>query len=260
MKVQKKIKKNIYRIWKNIGETPLEALEKFRSKMKYSPSVKMTYSGRLDPLAEGYIYILSHDAVHNKEEYNNKEKKYTVEVLLGFETDTCDLLGIVKPNQHYLQQDYKNINTGQLHHFIHKYMSAHVGTFLQKFPAYSSKPVNGKPLFQWAREGKIDEIEIPQHEVTVINCSLHPDIILKEGERIFSDIEKRIQMVKGDFRQEQIINKWKDNIDTQGYYALFTFEIETGPGFYVRQYVSDLSRFLSVPAVVFSICRTDLKT
>ena len=51
------------------GETPLEALEAFRARNKKYKNEKMTYAGRLDPMAEGVLIVLVGEEVHNKEKY-----------------------------------------------------------------------------------------------------------------------------------------------------------------------------------------------
>jgi len=257
------VEKNVYKIWKKLGETPLQALKNFRKKMSFDASIKMTYSGRLDPLAEGYLYILSHEAVHLKDLYNQKNKKYTVEVLMGFRTDTHDLLGLITDGLDKGRQSYRNsedLDTGAIYVQIQKYLDLHIGKISQQYPAYSSKPVQGRPLFQWAREGKLDEIDIPKHDVIVQKNLLYQDIVAKEGIRLLSDIKEKISLVQGDFRQQQILAKWETEIDVKSFYVIFKIELETGPGFYVRQYVGDLSQVLSVPLVVFSICRDELSS
>ena len=65
-------------IYKNLGETPLQALERFRAKMVKNgmadsaiksawQKAPMTYAGRLDPLAEGELLILIGDECKNKD-------------------------------------------------------------------------------------------------------------------------------------------------------------------------------------------------
>jgi len=51
--------KNILLLNKKEGETPLEALQAFRSKNKKYKGVKMTYAGRLDPMASGLLLVLA---------------------------------------------------------------------------------------------------------------------------------------------------------------------------------------------------------
>ena len=43
---------------KQIGETPLEALEKVRREHGFDANLPMTYAGRLDPMAEGLLIVL----------------------------------------------------------------------------------------------------------------------------------------------------------------------------------------------------------
>ena len=85
-------------VYKKRGETPLEALENLRLKENIAPEVSMTYAGRLDPMAEGLIIILVGDAFkeENKKKYLGLDKTYELEILVGFDTDTHDLLGLVQ--------------------------------------------------------------------------------------------------------------------------------------------------------------------
>ncbi len=61
---------------KKEGETPLEALEIFRKKNKEYMGVKMTYAGRLDPMASGLLLILAGEEAKNKEKYLILGKEY----------------------------------------------------------------------------------------------------------------------------------------------------------------------------------------
>ena len=63
----KKIFKKIILLNKKEGETPLEALEKFRLTNKKYKDVKMTYAGRLDPMATGLLLVLAGEETKNKE-------------------------------------------------------------------------------------------------------------------------------------------------------------------------------------------------
>ena len=54
---------------KKEGETPLEAMEAFRASNKQYKDFKMTYAGRLDPMASGLLLVLVGDEVKNKEKY-----------------------------------------------------------------------------------------------------------------------------------------------------------------------------------------------
>jgi tRNA U55 pseudouridine synthase TruB len=50
---------NVLKLYKNVGETPLECLERFRVENSEYKDVPMTYAGRLDPMAEGVLIVLA---------------------------------------------------------------------------------------------------------------------------------------------------------------------------------------------------------
>jgi len=47
-----------------------------------------------------------------------------------------------------------------------------IGKHYQSYPPYSSRTVNGKPLYYWARQGKIHEITIPEKEIEIVTFNL----------------------------------------------------------------------------------------
>ena len=117
-----------YYVDKRLGETPLEALHRLRKEEGLSEDVPLTYAGRLDPAAEGVLLVLSGEDCKHKDDFLSLPKTYEVEVLLGIETDTHDLLGIPKVAM-------KDIP-------IEEYLQTHIGVFEQPYPAFSSKPVD----------------------------------------------------------------------------------------------------------------------
>ena len=56
------------KLYKEKGETPLERLDRFREENPEYGEVKLSYAGRLDPMAEGVMLILIGD--ENKEREN----------------------------------------------------------------------------------------------------------------------------------------------------------------------------------------------
>jgi len=54
-------KKEILNLYKNMGETPLECLERFKVENPKWQGVPMTYAGRLDPMAKGLLLVLAGD-------------------------------------------------------------------------------------------------------------------------------------------------------------------------------------------------------
>ena len=74
---------------------------------------------------------------------------------------------------------------------------------------YSSKTVNGKPLFWYARNAQ--EVKIPSRNIVI------KKLVLKKvkkitSQKLFLQIEKRINKVAGDFRQKEIVKIWKQTL------------------------------------------------
>ncbi len=249
---------------KKEGETPLEALENFRAKNKEYKNVPMTYAGRLDPMASGLLIILAGEECKKKEKYLNLDKEYEFEILFGFVTDTYDILGKI---ENIARQDLaifppdKGVRGLYLEKQIKENLKFFTGKFIQKYPMYSSKTVDGVPLFAHARVGKV--IKSPEHEVEV--KSLKFIKMRKTGrEKLLKDIEKRIMKVNGDFRQKEILKIWRRELGglsrkklSEQFFSA-SFKIKCGSGTYVRVIANDLGIKIGIPALAYSIKRTKI--
>jgi len=237
----------VINIYKKCGETPLQCINTLKNDNENLRFLPMTYAGRLDPLAEGVLIILVGDECVKKDEYLKLPKEYEVEVLFGFSTDTYDVMGKV------IKDDVLLIDRNK----IKKIIPDFVGRIKQKYPPYSSRTVNGQPLFKWARDGKLGEIEIPNHDVHVESI----DVInsgLVQGDILFSNIKEKISKVTGDFRQKEIISIWRDilNGKEKEQYAFIKLRISCGSGVYVRGIAHAIGEKLGVPALALKIVRT----
>ncbi|MFA5932061.1 MAG: hypothetical protein WC793_01640 [Candidatus Paceibacterota bacterium] len=245
--------KKIILLNKKEGETPLEALNSFRLKHKEYKDIKMTYAGRLDPMASGLLLVLSGEETKNKEKYLALEKEYEFEVLFGFMTDTYDVLGKV------ISTANKKTNRKDLEKEIKKNIRSFLGESIQKYPIYSSKTVKGKPLFVYARRG--EEIDIPERKIFIKKLKLEK---IKEidNKKLFKNIEKRIKRVKGDFRQSDILKIWKKNLIVKhsvfNKYFIGSFKIKCSSGTYVRGIANSLGKKMAISALAFSIKRTKI--
>ena len=74
--------------------TPLEAIEKFKLKNPVYGGKRMGYAGRLDPMAEGVLLVLVGDENKKIGQYMGFDKEYVAEILLGFSSDSNDVLGV----------------------------------------------------------------------------------------------------------------------------------------------------------------------
>lgn len=245
--------KGLHLLYKNLGETPNERVLRFKKDNLEYTDISMTYAGRLDPMAEGLLVVLSGDEIKNKDKFTSMQKTYEFDVLWGFETDTLDVLGLVESRNSHL--DIECPNPRELENILSK----SIGKLEQKYPVYSSKPVQGKPLFQWAREGRIGEVEAPNHTVEIFECDYVARKIISKKD-LLDEILSKIGKVGGDFRQKEISEKWIEIIKEEVKEELVVdkIRITVSSGFYVRQFVSDLAKKLETVAVTSHITRTKI--
>ncbi len=236
--------KNVFILNKQEGETPLFALEKFRAKNKKYKDSKMTYAGRLDPMASGLLVILAEQEIKNKVKYLALDKEYKFEILFGFATDTYDILGKVTRSYLVTLEDI------ELKNKINKNLKYFKGKFKQKYPLYSSKTI------KHARAG--NSVEAPEREVTVKSLKF---IKLRKisNPKLLENIEKRINKVSGDFRQKEILRIWRKNLKQGGpSLTVASFKIRCSSGTYVRVVANELGGRIGIPALAFSIKRSKI--
>ncbi len=240
--------KRILNIYKKVGETPLEAINRFRANNPEYKSVKMTYAGRLDPLAKGVLILLAGDAIYEKEKYLKLDKEYEAEILFGFETDTYDILGLPKKNKKI--ENFKKEKLAES-------LKIFIGTSKMSFPPYSSYRIKGKPLFQWVREGRIKEIKIPEKERETYEIKI-TRLRKIGGKNLLAQINKKIKKVKGDFRQGKILKQWekilKNNTDIE--FQTANIKIKCSSGTYIRSIAHNLGRELKIGAILLNLVRT----
>jgi len=242
--------KNIHLMYKKLGDTPFQCVDKFKRDNPAYRYVPMTYAGRLDPMAEGLLLVLSGQVINEKEKYLDLPKTYEFEILWEFETDTADILGIAKGDEISIFPTVDDIN---------KAISKTVGKFEQMYPAYSSQTVDGKSLIEWSRLGRINEVKIPSHTVEVFKAENISRRFIS-GKDLLEEILRRISLVNGDFRQEQILTRWKKvlSLNLEKLYTIDAVSVEVSGGFYVRQMVSDMAKELGTSATTFHITRTKI--
>lgn len=246
----------VVNVYKKAGETPLDCINNLKKDNPSLLNLPLTYAGRLDPLAEGVLIILIGDECLKKDEYLALPKEYELTVLFGFATDTYDLMGKVTDIQHYSAEDSSEINSNFIDQLNEK-IKNFTGRISQKYPQYSSRTVNGKPLYQWARSGKINEVEIPSHDVYVGSIEILKTDSITEKE-LDEKIKENIAKVSGDFRQEEILDLWKNILEdkSEEIYTTTTLKVSCGSGVYVRAIANDLGRSLGIPALAMKIVRT----
>lgn len=231
----------MYIVYKNRGETPLECLERIRLEYGKPLEVPMTYAGRLDPMAEGLMIILVGEDCKDKEKYTNMDKEYEVEILFGVCTDTYDTLGLITKID---KLSFDPIN-----------FSKYKAKFTQEYPRYSSKIIAMKQSLD--REGRDLPDEMPTKEVEIYDIEQIGSRALS-GQKIFEMISENIKLVKGDFRQDEIVDNWhkfaQENANTR--FMILKIKVSCSSGTYMRSLANRIGIDAGIPALAFSIKRT----
>ena len=161
--------KKVLIIDKEEGLTSRDIVNKLVKKFNTN---KIGHTGTLDPIATGVLVVCIGKATKIVELLTSMEKEYIAEVTLGVKTDTLDITGNVL--------DSKEVSISK--ETIQEVLSSFVGKYIQEVPIYSAVKVNGKKLYEYAREGK--EIELPKREVEIKNIELI-DTYIKDGRECF---------------------------------------------------------------------------
>ena len=109
---------------------------------------KIGHTGTLDPDAEGVLPVALGKATRLVDMITDKEKTYEAVMRLGVITDTQDMSGTVLSQTTELSVTEEELCT---------VVSSFVGDYMQVPPMYSALKVNGKKLYELAREGKTVE-------------------------------------------------------------------------------------------------------
>lgn len=121
---------------------------------------KVGHNGTLDPLASGVLVVCFGRYTKLNDLLSSEDKSYVAGVKLGFETDTLDTEGAVLFTDDY-DVSYDSIKNT---------LKFFEGEYLQEVPKYSAIKVNGKKLYEYAREG-ID-VSLPKRMVKVEGMKL----------------------------------------------------------------------------------------
>lgn len=241
---------NVLHLYKPPGWTPLETIRAFQQKHPAYAASKLGYAGRLDPMAEGIVLVLVGEENKKRKEYEQLSKEYVFEVLFGISTDSYDVLGLITENAPPPTSD-------ALKKKVPLIRKQFTGTITQPYPPYSSKPVNGKPLYWWARNNRLSDITIPSETRTVSSLSFLKSYLFA-AEELHHDMEQRIRAVKGKFRQKEIIDGWNlffQNNKTHTF-PVIRFQTAVSSGTYIRSLVHAIGNYLGIPAMTLSITRT----
>lgn len=170
----------IINIYKEKDFTSHDVVAKLRGITKQK---KIGHTGTLDPDATGVLPVCLGNATKLCDLLTDKDKVYETVLLLGRETDTQDITG----------QTIEEKTVSVSEEEVKKVISSFVGDIEQIPPMYSALKVNGKKLYELAREGKVVERKpraITIHAIDVLEINLSGEI---------NEIRMRVSCSKGTY-------------------------------------------------------------
>lgn len=238
----------VIKAYKKIGETPVECLSRVRRESGIPENEPMTFAGRLDPAAEGEMMFLWGPDLKRKEKYLHADKEYEVEYLLGIGTDTGDLLGKITRTDFAYSQSQENVRS------IVDALKSLAGKRQQLFHPFSSKVVDGKPLWMHAREGSA---VTASHPVAIYDIEVL-DISQAEMSEVLDRVSMILGLVSGDFRQSEIRASWNTVSLSVQPLLMLKVRILASSGTYMRVLGEELAEKIGIPVTAHGIVRTKI--
>lgn len=232
---------------KKVGETPLELLDRIRLESPELAQERLSYAGRLDPMAEGKMLVMVGNENDRRDDFLGFDKEYEAEFILGVSTDTGDVLGlIVDEREKIYDQKFKEEIFSRIKSFTE--------IKSQKYPWFSSKTVNGVKLFQHFKNKNTD-IERPSRDVEIKSVEIlnYEEI---SSEKLQTYIFESINKVNGNFRQKEIVEKWREFFSKNSRPTFHTIKIKilVSSGTYIRV----LTENFPIPTTLLKLNRTKI--
>ena len=124
---------------------------------------KVGHTGTLDPMATGVLPLLIGKGTLCSKYLINHDKIYVTTLKLGVKTDTGDITGnIIKTEK--VDEKFLELNK------VKKVLSSFIGEQEQIPPMYSAIKINGKKLYEYARNGQ--SLEISPRKINLYNLEL----------------------------------------------------------------------------------------
>jgi len=195
-------------LWKPKGMTSHDCVFKLRKILRMK---RIGHTGTLDPDVTGVLPICLGRATKVAEYITDAGKSYEGEVTIGYSTTTEDSSG---------DKVEEKVVTGTItREQVEEVLRSLTGVIKQTPPMYSAVKVNGKRLYEYARQGI--EVERPTREVTIYKIEL--------------------------------LDEWES---LSGEQVSFRFKVDCSKGTYIRTLAVMIGEKLSYPAHMSDLSRT----
>lgn len=231
---------------KPVGMTPYDIVRQFKLDYPEYSECKVGYAGRLDPMASGLLLLMVGKENKKRVIHLKHKKEYLSQILFGVATDSYDILGMIN------KVSAADIDKNKVESIIYGLK----GEIIQSPPPYSSYRINGKPLFYYAREGKLPSTHAPLIKREVNDIEIVSWITLHK-KKLEEYILKRIKLVKGDFRQEIVIQSWVDFFkkNKQELFTVCNVVWNVSSGTYIRSLNFNVGQESHIPSLTLSLER-----
>lgn len=197
---------------------------------------KVGHTGTLDPLATGVLLITIGKATKISEFITSLTKEYIAEVKFGLLTDTLDITGKIIKEQEYLIDEFK----------LKEIVNSFKGSYNQQVPLYSAVKINGKKLYEYARNNEF--VELPSKMVDILEIE-----VLKVTSTGFSF---RCLVSKGTYIRSLI----KDICDKLGTIGVMTNLVRTKQGSFTLQQAASLTDIKNINIISIEELLSDMFT
>lgn len=157
-------------VYKEAGYTSSDVVARLRGILKMK---KIGHTGTLDPDAVGVLVVCVGNGTKLCDMLTDHDKEYIAVCRLGVTTDTQDMSGRI------ISENEVNVSSAKLHETVKKF----VGEYDQIPPMYSAIKINGKKLYELARQGK--EVERKPRRINISAITILDESHL-EDEHIFT--------------------------------------------------------------------------
>ncbi|CAH6723154.1 tRNA pseudouridine synthase 4 [[Candida] jaroonii] len=239
-----------------------------------SVKVKIGHGGTLDPLASGVLVIGIGQGTKKLQYYLGEcNKTYETKALLGISTTTGDSEGEI-----LTKNETGHITKSLVNESVVKF----VGDLKQTPPIFSALKMNGKPLYDYAREGKPLPFPIKTRQVKVTDITVVQDDLLTL-EHEFPKLESQLDE-NGEPKENSLFNnptlndsplyfsnQYLEKCEAEGLpkeagkpkvtkelpekLPLIHFVTDVSSGTYIRSLISDIGRSMESSAYMVELKR-----